>query len=69
MKSEDDYAMYLGDGVYASYDGWHIWLDLRGQGDPHIRIAMEPNVLDFFDRYRASLKMALEEEKRERQTG
>ena len=24
---------YLGDGVYASYDGYHIWLDLRAQ-DP-----------------------------------
>ncbi len=36
---------YLGDGVYATYDGWHIWLDLRGQGDDHIKIALEPEVL------------------------
>lgn len=36
---------YLGDGVYASFDGWHIWLDLRGQGDAHIKIALEPSVM------------------------
>ena len=67
MRAEQDYAEYLGDGVYASYDGWHIWLDLRGQGDGHIRIAMEPSVLAAFDRYRADLKLTLEGEKRERQ--
>ncbi len=33
---------YLGDGVYASYDGYHIWLDLRGQSGA--RIALEPDV-------------------------
>ena len=29
---------YLGDGVYASFDGYHIWLDLRAQ-DNTTRIA------------------------------
>ena len=35
---------YLGDGVYAAFDGWHIVLDLRGQDDT-TRIALEPEVL------------------------
>jgi hypothetical protein len=35
---------YLGDGVYASFDGYHIVLDLRGQ-DNTTRIALEPAVL------------------------
>ena len=35
---------YLGDGVYASYDGYHVVLDLRGQDD-FTRIALEPAVL------------------------
>lgn len=35
---EDD---YLGDGVYASFDGYQIVLDLRGQ-DNTTRIALEP---------------------------
>lgn len=35
--------MYLGDCVYASFDGWNIILDLRGQG-PDI-IVLEPEVM------------------------
>ncbi len=42
--------MYLGDGVYASFDGWHVVLDLRGQ-DSTTRIAMEPEVYDALVRY------------------
>ncbi len=34
---------YLGDGVYASFDGYHIWLDTRAQL-PVNRIALEPSV-------------------------
>ena len=34
---------YIGDGVYASTDGWHIILDLRAQ-DTTTRIALEPEV-------------------------
>lgn len=34
---------YLGDGVYAVFDGYHIWLDLRQQGPD--KIALEPPVL------------------------
>lgn len=36
---------YLGDGVYASHDGYHIVLDLRGQDD-YTKIALEPTVFD-----------------------
>lgn len=42
---------YLGDGVYASYDGYHIILDLRGQ-DSFTRIALEPKVFDALCLYR-----------------
>ena len=35
---------YLGDGVYASFDGYHIVLDLRGQG-PAEQIALGPEVV------------------------
>lgn len=48
-------AQYLGDGVYAEYDGYHIVLDLRGQ-DNTIKIAMEPEVLKAFDSFRKWLK-------------
>lgn len=41
---------YLGDGVYASFDGYHIILDLRKQDAS--RIALEPQVLNALNRYR-----------------
>lgn len=44
---------YLGDGVYASYDGYQMTLDLRGQGDAHVRIAIDESVyssLEMFHR-------------------
>ncbi len=37
--------LYLGDGVYASYDGEYIWLDLRGQ-DSTTKIALDSGVFD-----------------------
>lgn len=35
---------YLGDGVYASFDGFQIWLDTRAQL-PVNTIALEPVVM------------------------
>ncbi len=45
---------YLGDGVYASCDGYHIVLDLRAQ-DSTTRIALEPPVFDALVKYREDL--------------
>jgi hypothetical protein len=36
-------SAYLGDGVYASYDGFQIWLRTTGDNGQHI--ALEPRVL------------------------
>jgi hypothetical protein len=36
---------YLGDGVYASFDGFQIWLDTRAQ-HPVNRIALEQQVYE-----------------------
>lgn len=50
---EKKIEVYLGDGVYATRDGWLLWLDLRGQ-DTTTRIALEPSVFsslkDFYER-------------------
>ena len=35
---------YLGDAVTVNFDGHHIVLDLRAQGDPHITISLNPDV-------------------------
>ena len=57
MSELAEQERYLGDGVYASFDGYHIILDLRGQ-DSTTRIALEPIVLDALIGFRASLKQA-----------
>ncbi len=36
---------YLGDGVYASFDGYHIWLRTE-RGDGWHKIALEPAVFE-----------------------
>jgi hypothetical protein len=45
---------YLGDGVYASFDGYQIWLDTRAQ-HPVNRIALEPSVYAALTNYVALL--------------
>ena len=45
----------IGDGVYASFDGYHIILDLRAQ-DSMTRIALEPAVLTELMKYRADVE-------------
>lgn len=48
MQNND--SIYLGDGVYASFDGYQVWLHLnRHDSDP--LIALEPNVVQAFVRY------------------
>ncbi len=42
---------YLGDGVYASHDGYRIVLDLRGQDDT-TRISLDPQVQEALARFR-----------------
>lgn len=50
---------YLGDGVYASYDGYHIWLDLRDQDDT-TRIALEPSTLRELIKFKTDLPTILQ---------
>lgn len=44
---------YLGDGVYASCDGWMIWLSLDGQDES--RIALEPAVFQRLVEYEKAI--------------
>jgi len=52
---------HLGDGVYASFDGWHIWL----AANHHLNkvIALEPAVFDRLVDYRKRILMRQQEEK------
>ena len=43
--------LYLGDGLYAHYDGYHIWLRARRYSGDH-EVALEPEVFDALVEYR-----------------
>lgn len=52
-----DHAEYLGDAVYASFDGYHIWLTTCDGNDQ--RIALEPDVFRALVEYEARLRRKL----------
>ncbi len=45
------YPDYLGDGVYASFDGFQVWLRVERESGFH-EIALDPHTLDALMRYR-----------------
>ena len=49
-------ARYLGDGVYASFDGFNIWLGLEADQE---LIALEPSVFVALMAYGRDLRDAL----------
>lgn len=51
-----DQETYLGDAVYASFDGWQVWLR-TGDGNNN-RIALEPEVLSALFDYCERLRRA-----------
>ncbi len=44
-KDEKDW-LYLGDGVYAYYDGLGVWLHTGSHDDPDNRVYLESSVLN-----------------------
>lgn len=46
---------YLGDGLYASFDGYHVILRAPKLDGDH-RVALEPPVLKAFERYVVQLE-------------
>ena len=51
--SEHTDQEYLGDGVYASFDGFQIWL--AANHHKNVVIALEPSVFDALIAYREKL--------------
>jgi hypothetical protein len=50
----DDEATYLGDGVYASFDGYQIWLAVNHHENKVV--ALEPSVFARLCQYAEMLK-------------
>jgi len=51
---------YIGDGVYAAFDGYQVWLFADRDGWEH-SIAVEPGVLEALNSYWAGLKHKYED--------
>lgn len=47
---------YIGDGVYAEFDGYHIWLYTSNGVTDSDRIALEPEVLANLNNFAAQLR-------------
>jgi hypothetical protein len=60
MTTPEDHRDYIGDGVYCSFDGYHIWLWTSNGLSDSERIALEPNVLDNLNHYAARMKAIYE---------
>ena len=54
MIATDDYV-YLGDGVYASFDGFQIWLRTQRESGWH-EIALDAYTFDALLKYAEELK-------------
>ena len=52
--------VYLGDSVYADFDGYGIVLTTENGYGPSNKIVLEPEVLDALDLYRKSWRDELE---------
>lgn len=52
---------YLGDGVYASFDGYHIWLQTGSHHEHEAtnRIALDPEVFTALLQYQGAVNRAI----------
>lgn len=63
IRNKGPYEEYLGDGLYADFDGFQIWLSAndRVRGYPTDKVAIDISVLENFERYIKELKRKLSE--------
>lgn len=50
VREGETNAQYIGDGVYAAFDGYQVWLRAERHGQMH-EIAIEPAVWGALRRY------------------
>jgi hypothetical protein len=61
-RNSDGYekADYLGDGVYAIYDGFGIWLHANDHKNPTDKIYLEPSVLNALNNFNKRMEETYE---------
>ena len=52
----NDKKEYLGDGLYATFDGWGIWLTSEDWVSVLNKVYLEPSVLQGFENYVTRLR-------------
>ena len=57
------YMSYCGDGVYALFDGFGMWLHANNHKNPTDRIYLEPEVLDSVIDFERKCRILQKEEK------
>lgn len=57
MNAADNWSLYLGDGVYAAFDGYHVVLTTGADvsRNPDNTVYLDAQVLAAFDAYRLRL--------------
>lgn len=60
-KPYDAQETYLGDGLYAAYDGFYVWLRAPRENGDHI-VGMDPSVLDNFERFVQAMRQPVNKE-------
>ena len=60
MLKAPNFPQYLGDGVYASFDGYQVWL--AANHHTNLVIALEPAVLDALTDYVKYVKSQLKKD-------
>lgn len=51
MTDEMQREAYIGDGVYATFDGWQVWIYTSNGVDKSKAIALEPAVLEALNKF------------------
>ena len=49
-------ATYLGDGVYAIFDGYGIWLHANDHRNPTDKVYLEPEVFDNLIKFKEEVR-------------
>jgi hypothetical protein len=56
IKKLGNEAQYIGDGLYASFDGYHIWIRSCNGVEILNEVALEPHVFDHLVEYRSYIQ-------------
>jgi len=62
------FQIYLGDAVYAEWDGYHVWLKTSNPRNPDNAIALDVHVQEALMRYLNQLPQRIREDDDNNQT-